>query len=214
MGYLMQGANVLIVANGTWPTQAIWKPLVDNSNIIVACDGAIVQLLQNDIVPDYVVGDLDSIPIEIMDSQIESLDITVIPMLNQNSSDLSKALKYCENLATKRIDVIGIEGGRLDHQIGAYFSLCEHNSNAVLHLEKWIARLVLSEGLVIDSIEKGQNVSLFAIGSVKGVNISGVKWPLENEQLATGTNGLHNESNGEQIKISHQGGHLLLLVER
>jgi thiamine pyrophosphokinase len=214
MGYLMQGANVLIVANGTWPNQAIWKPLVDNSNVIVACDGAIVQLLQNDIVPDYVVGDLDSIPIEMIDSQIESLNITVIPMLNQNSSDLAKALDYCKNNSAEIIDVVGIEGGRLDHQIGAYFSLCEHNSNAVLHLEEWSARLVPSEGLVIDSIEKGKNVSLFAIGTVNGVKLSGVKWPLENEQFEPGTNGLHNESTGEEIQISHRGGHLLLLVER
>ena len=214
MGYLMQGANILIAANGTWPSKVIWKPLVDNSNIIVACDGAIVQLLQNDIVPDYVVGDLDSIPIEMIESQIEPLDITVIPMLNQNSSDLAKALEYCKKHSAKRIDVIGIEGGRVDHQIGAYFSLCEHNSNAILHLEQWSARLVPSEGFIIGSIEKSKNVSLFAIGTVNGVTLSGVKWPLENERLSPGTNGLHNESNGEEIQISHQGGHLLLLIER
>jgi len=194
--------------------KAIWKPLVDNCQIVIACDGAIVQLLQNNIVPDYVVGDLDSIPVEIIESQIESLGISVIPMLNQNSSDLSKALKYCENLAAKRIDVIGIEGGRLDHQLGAYFSLCEQNSNAILHLDEWSVRLVPKEGFIIDSIEKDKNVSLFAIGYVKGVKISGVKWPLNNEQLAPGTNGLHNESTGEEIQISHNGGNLLLLIER
>jgi thiamine pyrophosphokinase len=214
MGYFMQGANILIAADGTWPRKAIWKPLVDNCQIVIACDGAIVQLLQNDIIPDYVIGDLDSIPSEIIESQIKSLDITVIPMLNQNSSDLSKALKYCQNLTAKRIDVIGVEGGRLDHQIGAYFSLCEQNSNAILHLDEWSIRLVMEEGLTIDSIEKGKNISLFAIGSVEDVNISGVKWPLIMKQLTAGTSGLHNESTGEKIQVSHSGGDLLLLVER
>ena len=214
MGYFMQGANILIAANGDWPMEAIWKPLVDNCQIIVACDGAIVQSLQNDIIPDYIIGDLDSVPNEIIDSQIKSLPITVIPMLNQNSSDLSKALKYCQSIEAKKIDVIGIGGGRLDHQLGAYFSLCENNSNAILHLDEWSIRLVGKEGLTIDSIEKGKNVSLFAIGSVEGVKISGVKWPLNDEQLSAGTNGLHNESTGEEIQISHRGGDLLMLIER
>ena len=214
MGYVMQSANILVAANGIWPSRAIWKPLVDNSDIIVACDGALVQLLQNDIVPHYVVGDLDSVPTEMINSQLEQQGVTIIPMPNQNSSDLAKALDHCKELDAKRIDVIGIEGGRLDHQLGAYFSLSEHNSNAILHLEKWSVRLVPSEGLVIDSIEKEKNISLFAIGTVRGVKISGVKWPMENEQLTPGTKGLHNESNGGEIQISHSGGDLLLLIER
>ncbi len=214
MGYAMQSANILVAANGIWPSQAIWKPLVDNSDIIVACDGAVVQLLQNDIVPHYVVGDLDSVPIEMINSKLEQLGVAVIPILNQNSSDLAKALDHCKGLGANRIDVIGIEGGRLDHQIGAYFSLCEQNSNAILHLEKWSVRLVPSEGLIVDYIEKNKNISLFAIGTVEGVIITGVKWPMNNEKLTPGSKGLHNESNGGKIQISHQSGHLLLLIER
>ena len=214
LGYFMQAKNVLIAANGTWPNQAIWKPLVDCSDIVIACDGAIVQLLQNDIIPDFIVGDLDSIPREIDMSQLEQLGIAVIPILDQDSNDLAKAINYCNNLGATKIDVVGIEGGRLDHQIGAYFSLCEQESNAILHLNNWTARLVPSEILVVDSIEKGKNISLFAIGTVKGVTLSGVKWTLNNEELLPGTNGLHNESIGGEIKISHLEGHLLLLIER
>ncbi|MEZ7993589.1 MAG: thiamine diphosphokinase [Candidatus Poseidoniaceae archaeon] len=210
----MQAKNVLIAANGTWPNQAIWKPLVDCSDIIIACDGAVVQLLQNDIIPNFIVGDLDSIPQQMFGSQIEQLGITVIPMPNQDSNDLAKALQYCKHLDATNIDVIGVEGGRLDHQIGAYFALCEQGSNAILHLDNWTARLVPSKGLALNSIEKGKNISLFAIGTVNGVKLSGVKWSLNNQQLLPGTNGLHNESNGQQIQISHLGGHLLLLLER
>ena len=214
LGYFMQAKNVLIAANGTWPNQAIWKPLVDCSDIVIGCDGAIVQLLQNDIIPDFIVGDLDSIPREIDMSQLEQLGIAVIPILDQDSNDLAKAINYCNNLGATKIDVVGIEGGRLDHQIGAYFSLCEQESNAILQLNNWTARLVPSEGLVLDSIEKRKNISLFAIGTVKGVTLSGVKWTLNNEDLLPGTNGLHNESIGGEIKISHLEGHLLLLIER
>lgn len=210
----MQAKNVLIAANGTWPNQAIWKPLVNYSDIIIACDGAVVQLLKNDIIPNFIVGDLDSIPQQMFGSQIEKLGITVIPMPNQDSNDLAKALQYCKYLDATNIDVIGVEGGRLDHQIGAYFSLCEQGSNAILHLDNWTARLVPREGLVFDSIEKGKNISLFAIGTVNGVKISGVKWSLNNQQLLPGTNGLHNESSGGRIQISHLEGHLLLLLER
>ncbi|NCG42735.1 MAG: thiamine diphosphokinase [Euryarchaeota archaeon] len=210
----MQAKNVLIAANGTWPNQAIWKPLADCSDIVIACDGAIIQLLQNDITPDFIIGDLDSIAQEMNVSQIEQLGITVIPRLDQDSNDLAKALDYCNNLGATKIDVVGIEGGRLDHQIGAYFSLCEQESNAILHLDNWTARLVPSEGLVLSSIEKGNNISLFAIGTVKGVTLSGVKWTLNKEELLPGTNGLHNESMGGEIKISHLEGHLLLLMER
>lgn len=210
----MQGANILIAANGIWPSQDIWRPLAERSDLIIACDGGLTKLLQNNIIPNLLIGDLDSIDAKMTIEEIEEMSIRVIAMPEQNSNDLSKALAYCNELNAKNIDVIGIEGGRLDHQLAAYFSLSEQDSNAILQMQDWQARLVPKTGLTLNSIELGKNISLFAIGCVNGVEMSGVKWPLNNQQLKTGTRGLHNVSTDSEISISHDSGDLLLLVQR
>ena len=50
------GIGTVVAANGTWPREEIWKPLVEKADMLIALDGA-----GDRIQADLVLGDMDSI---------------------------------------------------------------------------------------------------------------------------------------------------------
>ncbi|NCG00942.1 MAG: hypothetical protein GWP25_04010, partial [Euryarchaeota archaeon] len=56
--------------------------------------------------------------------------------------------------------------------------------------------------------------SLFAIGTVKGVYLTGAKWNLINQELKPGTQGLHNVVVENCLEIKYSSGRLLLFLDR
>ena len=185
--------RVLVVANGNWPSEELMSTLIEEADFIVACDGAADRLKHCDVV----IGDLDS--------WSGNGGMEVIQIEDQESSDLSKALK--------RFDadwVVGIEGGRLDHRLAAFTALCETNSSAILYFDGWRACLVQKEGLNIE-LENGTKCSLFAFGNVEGIKLTGTEFTLENETLKTGTRGIGNTVSDSVVNISHDSGDLLFI---
>ena len=65
--------EVVILANGDFPTHAVPLSLLENARHIVACDGAIASLAaRNDHLQDIVaVGDGDSVPESLRDRLIQ-----------------------------------------------------------------------------------------------------------------------------------------------
>ena len=185
--------RVLVVANGIWPSDELMNTLIEEADIIVACDGAADRLERCDVV----IGDLDS--------WSGKGDMEVIKLDDQESSDLSKALKHFDTDW-----VVGVEGGRLDHRLAAFSALCETNSSAILYFDGWRACLVQKDGLNIE-LENGTDCSLFAFGIVKGINLSGTEFTLENETLKTGTRGVGNIVSNSVVNISHKSGELLFI---
>ena len=72
-------------------------------------------------------------------------------MQNQDKSDLSKALSYLRDEGFTSIDVIGIEGGRLDHQFGVWSCLIESDSYASLHYEDFVLKRVPNDTIQLQT---------------------------------------------------------------
>ena len=206
--------NYLIIANGHWPEEEIWRPLVKNANHVVACDGAAHQCLENHVEIQTIIGDMDSLSKEIQ-SQIQTeTTVQFLRQDGQDENDLVKALKWVKNRGASSIEVIGIEGGDLAHQFAALFALCEIPTNARLHTSKSTIELLSKEGYKNCSIEKGTLFSLFSIGDVQGIQITGAKWNLKDGTLHPGTQGLHNQTQDECLEIEFTSGQLLLFLDR
>ena len=184
---------VLVVANGEWSDSGLVETMIEASTFKIALDGAADRFDSWDVV----VGDMDSIS----NPELHDADS------NQENSDLAKALEIYDVDA-----VVGIAGGRLDHQIAAYTSLFESNSDAILYFDGWRACRVHTSGLEID-LAIGTICSLMPFGEVKNVSISGVDFILENEHISSGTRGVGNRVTEEVVKISHEGGDLLFIWE-
>lgn len=183
----------LVVANGEWPNEDLMQTLIENSEFVIALDGASDRFDAWDVV----VGDMDSVE----DSSRFEAD------KNQENSDLAKALlKYDVDA------VVGIDGGRLDHRIGAFTALFETESDAILYFNGWRACRVGVSGLEIE-LESGTSCSLMAFGKVANVSVKGTEFELENQDLFSGTRGIGNKAISNEILISHSGGDLLFIWE-
>ena len=185
--------NILVVGNGDWEENQFFNDLLSKSDLVIALDGAADRF-------DgwhEVIGDMDSIK----NSEGFFKDIS------QDNSDLSKALsKYKVNR------VFGIDGGRLDHRIGAFTSLFETKSDAILYFDGWRACRVPDLGLKM-ALEKNSNCALFAFGTVESVSIIGTEFELQNQNLETGTLGLGNRVKNHIVEITKSKGDLLFIWE-
>jgi len=210
----MGSQGFLIIANGEWPPESIWLPLTAQSKCVIACDGAAAQCFENDVKMDVVIGDMDSLS-EHDEMRLRDDDnVAFVRQTGQEENDLVKAMKWSIKQGAESIEVFGIEGGDFDHQFAAILSLCEVPFSTRIHTSQSIIQRVGKLPLTLHSIEKNSSFSLFAVGPVEGVNLTGAEWPLSNQTLSPGTRGIHNKSTGEKLHVECLSGELLLFLDR
>ena len=204
--------RVLIVANGEWPSSFNLQHERTTYDQLVALDGAANRLLELNLIPDVIVGDLDSITTSVL-NQCESSGVHIVRIPSQEKSDISKGLQWVQQeQPNARIDVIGVEIGRYDHHLAAYSALFECQSSATILLNGWTAKRVDSNPTTFQ-VKPDAIISLIAFGSVQGVTLEGCQYPLQNASLTTGTQGVSNKAIESEIVVSAQSGNLLLLIE-
>ena len=192
----MSGAQWLLCADGEWPPESVWKPLSEQCGVIIGVDGGTDAAISRNIAVNLATGDFDSIT----DTEVER-----IAQPDQNSSDLEKTLLFAAESGAETVEVVGVEGGEIAHQLAAFAALIEAPPELDIHLH-------MSEHVVmrcLDELEmvlpEGTKLSLFAFTACANVSISGVEFPLEEEPLAFSTRGLHNVALGGPIHIQSDG---------
>ena len=192
----MAGDQWLLCADGEWPPESVWRPLSEQCGVIIGVDGGTDAAISRNIAVNLATGDFDSIT----DTEVER-----IALPDQNSSDLEKTLQYAAESGAETVEVVGVEGGEIDHQLAAFAALIEAPPELDIHLH-------MSEHVVmrcLDELEmvlpEGTKLSLFAFTACANVSISGVEFPLEEEPLAFSTRGLHNVALGGPIHIQSDG---------
>ena len=205
--------KILIIGNANDEKMSQWAGLIEASEVIIACDGAIKKCLEQGISVDYLIGDMDSITQEML-AYSKNSDIKVIETHAQDNNDLTKAILFAQGLKANEIDIIGVDGGLSDHQFCNFLSLIECQSSARIHLDDCIVSAITKNNVALDSIETGTTFSLFSIGTSSGVNLTGAKWELKNSKLTPSSTGLHNIATGERLVITCESGNLLLFVHR
>ena len=192
--------EVLIVGN---------RPLNDDiieiskDKIVIAADGGADRLLEHKILPDWVVGDLDSISGEVA----EKLKNITISNRDTEKTDLEKAADYAIEIGAKEIRIIGWNGGRIDHTLAALD--LAFNPNIKLIDEKF--ELI---GVTNFKTIRGKEKTIFSLLAIPEaiVSITGARWDLKQEKLSMGGQGIHNEigPSGE-VTIECHNGNLLLI---
>ena len=206
-------AGVLIVANGAWPKSFKVEEAFAEYEHVLALDGAADRMVDAGIVPTAIIGDLDSVDNSTLE-HCKASGTLVIQTPNQEQSDVAKGLHWAEKTyPNERIDLIGIELGRYDHNLAAYSALFECNTSARILMDGWSALRVNSIPNRIQ-VRKGAIVSLIPFGDVTGVSLQGCEYSLEHASMSTGTQGVSNKAIDATIVVSAQSGDLLLLFER
>ena len=196
---------LVIIANGEFPTHAIPLEKLDKSTCILACDGAADTLINHDIIPDIIIGDLDSLSNE---NKLKYKD-RIIEIVDQSQNDLRKAINYARDNNIKDISIIAASGKREDHLIGNIFSLLEYRDLYIKLFTDTGIFTCINKSQKLESL-KGQQVSIFTSDNTINITSNNLKYNFTNNTISTLYNGTLNESisNFFELEISH--GNLLI----
>ena len=168
--------KTVIVANGMFPKKGgeAWR-LLESAKRVVACDGAADAFARRfRRAPDYIVGDMDSIKRN-PPSFITPHSSFLIPVAEQTTNDLSKAIAFCRGKGWRNLVIVGATGKREDHALGNIFRAMEAGVEVVTDCGRFVPfeeRLRLRVG-------KGAAVSVFATDRRTRMTSGGLAWPLD-----------------------------------
>ena len=188
-------------------------------NCIVCIDGGYEKFLKLNlsIEPDYIIGDFDSITN--MDAKIKNYDKNkVIFKDNQDETDTEYALKFILKKYSvekiKNIDFIyAVSSSRIDHVLCNTLLLKQIplniNSKIITKTQEFF--LLRKKADIIGHV--GRTLSVIPITNIKGLNIKGCKWDLENTDLNFGfIGGISNIVEKENAEISLNEGECIIVI--
>ena len=203
--------QVVVLAGGEPVATALPRPLPTGATVIAADSGlTLAGTLGLEV--DRIVGDLDSVdPDQLSRARARGVPVDEHPV-DKDRTDLAIALDAAAALAPAEVTVVGGHGGRLDHLLAgtsllaadayADLAICALMGPAVLTVVRGRAQLT---GRV------GELVSLLAVhGPAQGVVTQGLRFPLHDEELASGSSrGVSNELVEPTAHVSLRDGVLL-----
>ena len=207
--------KTVIVLNGILPGKKIIQKLIKKRTVIAA-DGALSKLLNIDIVPDYVIGDMDSCKVKNKES------IEYIRIDNQDYTDFDKSILYAKEHNLSPAIVLGINGGEIDHTINSLYSLMKYYKiSGAIFVDQYsdgkISNDKIKIGIPCDNkIElKLPQKSIISIIPFPQANISsqGLRWELNNTLLENLATSARNFSIGENIELTVHNGNVLLIID-
>ena len=204
----MKQSNALIVANGTKLATKKLETLAKQADFIIAADGGANILAKTKIVPDIVLGDLDSIT----KTTRKKFANKLLHIKKQDNPDLEKALDYAVKKGYKNIFIACASGDRPDFNFCNYLmSLCYINTVNIIFEEKdWRVFPISKSGIF--TCKKGAIVSIAALGTPI-ISLEGLKYKLTNHKMRNCEIGISNFAIKNEFSITFTGGKLLVFVE-
>ncbi len=163
--------SALVVANGSLPAPGLVRHEIAQVSFVLAADGGANELARIGLVPDAVLGDMDSLVVDLPERT------QVIHAPDQNRTDLDKAITYLKDEGFESITIIGATGDRLDHTFGSLAAVVKHGVRLVDNVGYAVS--VRGPGQVGFATQIGQIVSLMPMGKVSSVVTRNLKWNLD-----------------------------------
>jgi len=188
----------VVLAGGDVPDRKLFAG-IDEAELVVAADGGVRSARTYGLPIHAVVGDFDSIAEgDTAWATAEGAELIAFPP-NKDETDLELAIAHADAVETiDRIVVLGIEGGRLDHEMGNW-AVCSGPWRCGIDVHTARGTVEILRGAGRNSVdldgEIGNLVSLLPrTGPAIRVNTSGLRWALEDAVLyPEGSRGLSNE---------------------
>ncbi|MBS4033829.1 MAG: thiamine diphosphokinase [Ignavibacterium sp.] len=201
----------IILANGKPPRKQIIAYLLSKGySTLICADGGANHARKMNLVPDYIIGDLDSISANTLKYYQAKSDI--IKLSRQNDTDVEKAIKLAISKKFDEAILLGVTGDRLDH------TLC--NIGIILKYYEKIKCKIIAENSILIPLSKlnilksipGETISLYGFNKKTKITAAGLKYPLDKTSLPFGEReSTSNVSNSDTLKISIKGGIIFLI---
>lgn len=202
--------RIALVANGEIASYSKTKALLATYEKIIAVDGGFNHCKNMGIIPDCVIGDLDSISSQELINYPE-VAIQKFPR-DKNESDLELAIHLLLDQGVEALALFGVLGLRTDHLLYTLYLLTHHSNKLIIESEKETI-FCLQEKNHIPSFS-GQVLSLIPLNEVTGVTTEGLKWEIHDATLDKKFMSLSNVSLEDSFKVSLKTGDLLCCLQK
>ena len=206
-----------VFLNGAADPPELLRDVAGRADLVVAADGGAWHALDAGIIPDLVIGDMDSLG-EAGAREAEKRGA----LLERHPAEKDKmdghlAVTAVRERGATEVDLLCATGGRL----GALFAIpqillaAERMGARAAMVAAWGRAFVLESGSRTVTGRPRDSVSVFPlIGPAAGVTLEGFAYPLADARLEIGdTLGFHNELIGETACVSVRSGALLVIHE-
>lgn len=174
--------------------------------LVVAADGGALTCLSHGLLPDAVIGDMDSLGADGME-RIPAGRIHEIA--EQETTDFDKCLR---SVAAPLAIAVGFAGPRLDHTLAVFNTLVRHGDRAVVVVAESDVAFHLFRAVDLD-LAPGTRLSLFPMAEV-GVRATGLAWPTDGIAFAPGGRiGTSNRATGP-VRLVPDGPGMLVITPR
>jgi thiamine pyrophosphokinase len=187
--------------------------------LLIACDGGLEYLLDLNIRPDLLIGDMDSVSEQSLKEASErwTLQITTLPK-EKDDTDVLAAIRHGLQKKIQSFIFFGVLGNRQDH---SYANICllsflknNHTHGLIVGRNEYM-EVIEGETKKFQKDKKGI-LSVFSVTDVsEGVFLKGLKYELEDTVITSDFPiGVSNEFIGEESFITVKKGRLLLIYQQ
>lgn len=172
---------------------------------LVAADGGADAVLALGLVPQAVIGDLDSLS----DRARQGLAPAALHLLaEQVTTDFDKCLR---NIDAPFILALGFTGARIDHALAAFHALVRHADRRCLILGPADLCFVAPARLHLH-LPVGTRFSLFPMAPVRAAS-QGLRWPLDGLAFAPDSQiGTSNETSAPDVHLTVDAPVMLVIL--
>lgn len=199
-GEVLRFAGPLAIVGGGTVRAELLGAVVRPGWGLIGADSGGDAILAAGLVPDAVIGDLDSV----LDLTRFPPETRVIAIPEQQTTDFEKALYSTQAPVTL---AFGMTGGRLDHTLAALHAMARHATTRRIVLVDGEDVAVAVVGDIALEVPEGTRVSIYPMGRVAFARSAGLAYPLDGLVMEPGVKiGTSNTATGERISISVTGG--------
>ncbi len=183
--------DCVVVANGSFPQTAGPLELLKSAPAIIACDGAVQNLHERGLEPTAIVGDLDSIPQEMLRLYADRIHTVE----DQEINDLTKAVRFAHTTGYRKLLILGATGLREDHTLGNISLLMDYAPlfEQVEMLSDYGHFIPVQQTTTLPSTP-GQQISIFSMYPCGEITTEGLRWPIIRRRLTAWWQGSLNEA--------------------
>ncbi|MBQ6067759.1 MAG: thiamine diphosphokinase [Clostridia bacterium] len=200
--------DCIIFGAGEYDAQ---QPEKSPETLVIAADAGYRRCAACGFVPDFAIGDFDSL------CKAPDLSTVIRLPVEKDVTDMDAAVALALEHGCKVIHLYGGMGGRPDHTLANYSliaRLSQQGVSAYLYGNGYTVAAVTDGALTLTG-GRGETVSVFSwTDRSEGVTLRGLKYPLENAVLTSAfALGVSNSFTEETATVSVEHGTLLVMRE-
>ena len=206
----------VIFTGGKQPDMHLVLPWIRSPGYIIAADSGLVGVEKAGLIPDLLLGDMDSLPDPSILDRYPDEKKRIWPV-DKDFTDTELALSVMNEKGIDEIILIGGSGGRMDHFFALY-SLFNKQVFPALWIGEESVIIAVGSGspsmkACVEGLLSNDPVSVFPVGN-ESHSCSGFDfhWPIDKLEWDSGIFSLSNRSDSGSLEFHAHTGRFLIVI--